>query len=169
MSEMSDDVTLSFWVKKCSFNILRPHELTDEGKKILELSTKADTASFEECKELLKDNINVMYLPGNAYELEDVFEDAFDEIEVEDFEIEEVYPAEGNTIYFSISGKFSVSLNRAIASEDELRAVEEEFDGHFDHGVQVDFDFFQEEFEGTANDGDLSFSGHDGLGVRHVS
>ena len=100
MSEMSNDVTLSFWVKKCSFNILRPHELTDEGKKILELSTKADTASFEECKELLKENINVMYLPGNAYELEDIFEDAFDEIEVEDFEIDEIYPAEGSTLYF---------------------------------------------------------------------
>lgn len=166
---MSNDIKLSFWIKKCSFNILRPHELTNEGKKILELSTKCDSSTFDECAGLLKGNINVMYLPDNAAELEDVFEDASDEIEVEDFKIEKIYPAENNTIYFSISGEFSVSLNRTVTSEGELRALEEEFDGHFDHGIQVDFDFFEEEFEDTANDGDLSFSGHDGLGIAYLN
>ena len=166
---MSHNTKLEFWIKKCSFNILRPDELSLEGQKILELSLKADPSTFEECKDLLKDAITVSYLAGNVYELEDIFEDPDDEIEIEDFDIERIHPTEGTTIYFSLTGCFSVLTNRLIKSDQELRAIEEEFEGHFANGIQVDFNIFKEELEDSANDGDLSFSGHEGLGVNFSS
>ena len=163
---MEHKLKLSFFIKKCSIVIENTEELTDEGNKILALAKSGEEASFEECKSLLKESLSVLYLPGNVYELEEVFVEPDEEIVIDEFDIDKIYTANNNTLYFSISGKFKIEVNKVISSEDDLRSIEEELDGNFDSGIQVDFNFFDFERYEDANRGDTSFSGHEGLGVR---
>ena len=53
---MNHELNLSFFIKKCSFEIENTDELTPDGKKILELEIKPNGPSFEEYKQLLKEN-----------------------------------------------------------------------------------------------------------------
>jgi reactive intermediate/imine deaminase len=85
---MNHELNLSFFIKKCFFEIENTDELTPDGKKILDLEIKPNGPSFEEYKQLLKENLSVFYLPGNIYELEDIFVDPDEELEIENYDIE---------------------------------------------------------------------------------
>ena len=166
---MNHELNLSFFIKKCFFEIENTDELTPDGKKILDLEIKPNGPSFEEYKQLLKENLSVFYLPGNIYELEDIFVDPDEELEIESYDIDRIYPLDKNTLCFSISGTFKILVNKPINSDEDLRSIEEELDGNFDNGVQVDFNFFDfDKFE-EPNGGSISFTDHEGLGVSFLN
>ena len=107
-------------------------------------------------------------MPGNIYELEDIFVDPDEELEIENYDIDKIYPVDKNTLCFSISGTFKILVNKPINSDEDLRSIEVELDGNFDNGVQVDFNFFDFDNFEEPNGGSISFTDHEGLGVSFL-
>ena len=169
MSKESQNMLhLGFHINVANININNTEELSESGKNILKLAKKGDDITFKECVSLLEKNLSVLYLSFNVYELEDVFDSSFeDEIDALEFKVVKVYKSKGDYINFDLEGSFKIAVTQEIKTEERLREIEEEFDGHFDNGVTVQVDIFNEnDGDELVNDGmGDGIDGHEGLSI----
>lgn len=170
---MSHELKLGFYLKKGSIQINNLDELSDDGRAILDMIKSGNDDNFQKCCDLLQQNLSVMFLNSNVYELEEIFESDDDEIEADEIKVVKIFKVEGDEICFSAEGNFTIQVSREITNDDQLREIEEELEGSFDNGVCVQVPVFKEDLDdpfGEPNGGDgdvISF--WEGLGVHVIS
>jgi len=166
---MTYTLNLGFYLQKGSITINDTSQLNEEGNRILEMVKSADDQKFKECCELLQENLSVMFITSNVYELEDIFDGDEEEIEADQVKVVKIYKTEGDEICFSAEGSINIQVSKAINTEDELRQIEKELEGSFDNGLAFNVQIFDENEEdpfAELNDGygDM-ISSWEGLGV----
>jgi hypothetical protein len=170
---MTHKLTLGFYLQKGSITINDASQLNEEGNRILELVKSADDHKFKECCELLQENLSVMFITSNVYELEDIFDGDDEEIDADEVKVVKIFKAEGDEICFSAEGSVTIQVSKAINTEDELRQIEEELDGSFDNGLAIHVPIFNENEDdpfAEANDGDGDMiSSWEGLAVSVIN
>lgn len=166
---MTHKLNLGFYLQKGSITINDTSQLNEEGNRILEMVKSADEHKFKECCELLQENLSVMYLISNVYELEEIFDGDEEEIDADEVKVVKIFKTESDEICFSAEGSLTIQVSKAINTEDELRQIEEELDGSFDNGLAIHVPIFDENEEdpfSEPNDGDGDMISHwEGLAV----
>ena len=167
---MAHELRLGFYLKKGSIKINNLDKLSEDGRAILDMIKSGKDENFQKCCDLLQENLSVLYITSSVYELEEIFDSDDDEIEADEIKVVKIFKTVGDEICFSAEGSFTILVSREIATEDQLREIEEELDGSFDNGVVIQVPIFEDNDDdpfGEQNGGDGdTISGWEELGVH---
>ena len=170
---MSFNLKLGFYVKKASVQVNNVDGLSNDGVALLDMVKNGNDENFQQCCDLLRKNLSVMFINSNTECLEEIFKGDDDEIEADEIKVVKVFKVEGDEICFSAEGSFTIEVLREIVNDDQLRKIEKELGGRFDNGVCVQVQVFKEPLDDLLSkpnegDGDVISSWH-GLGVHVIN
>lgn len=170
---MAHELRLGFYLKKGSIKINNLDKLSEDGRAILDMIKSGNDESFQKCCDLLQENLSVLYIASNVYELEEIFDSDDDEIEADEIKVIKIFKTADDEICFSAEGSFTIQVSREIATEDQLREIEKELDCSFDNGVAIQVPIFEENDddpfeEQNGGDGD-TITNWEGLGVHVIN
>ena len=154
---MAHELKLGFYIKKGSIKINNLDELSGDGRVILDMIKSGRDEEFQKCRDLLQDSLSALYIISNVYELAEIFDSDDDEIKADEIKIVKIFKTVGDEICFSAEGSFTLLVSREIATEDQLREIEEELDGSFDNGLVIQVPIFEDHLDdsfGVQNGGD---------------
>ena len=97
-----------------------------------------------------------MNITSNVDELEAIFKEHA-EIEADEIEVVKIGRPQENEILFSVQGRFTVPVTRAIPNNEIMEKIEDEFEGDFNNGLMVQVPIFEENLDDPSagvNDGE---------------
>lgn len=122
-----------------------------QKEKILQLESGDDPNSFKEACYLLQENLSALFITSNVDELEAIFKEHA-EIEADEIEVVKIGRPQENEILFSVQGRFTVPVTRAIPNNEIMEKIEDEFEGDFNNGLMVQVPIFEENLDDPSAD-----------------